>query len=564
MSPRTELRTGRERGFTLIEVVVAITLVALVAVAAVPLLIGTVRAATAAKLNTQAKNLSQQRIEQMRNMPFRIEAALGSSSNAVDLLDRYYTSVTVPGPADGVCSSRTYVPVGAVTLAGEPAPPFYRCTIDALPGYPSFRQVIATQFLTLAQAVGGTAAAPAPVAPPNTYDSQVPEKDVLVSDLLGVTVLTNWKEVGNKVHQLRNYTEITRSADARQSVSGSSQVVAVRVSSVVRTDAGPARLRLEAGVLNTEGVTYTGSTAGLSVTGAFADFGGTTSVLGRLVAAGAPPSVSLADLPAGQPGGLNNNCDLACFGSTTASNLNASVSNGLPQVGTSSNRLTSTLGSGPVGDNNINGFKFSNVPDSTTTQRLLLAGPVMLSTAPLEGNYASSSAYLESNATARTVTSSAAAKTGTIGVLPTSFAPAGVLRVQLVTASLSCTSSTATATATSTTPASAPLTVSVEYLPAGSSTYVPLSATAPLNTLPVGPTAVSALRLSDYLSAQPTRGALTFESQSSGRYGEGALKAALHVETVPTRVLPGTAAPDPDSAVSLDLGVLGCKSEDQR
>lgn len=545
------------------EVIVALSLVGLVAVATLPLLVGTVRAASNAKSNTQAKNLAQQRIEQMRNMVFRVEALNGAP--VVDLLDRYYRNVQTVASSGDVCSTRAYVPVGGTVQAGEPAPPFYRCTIGSLPGYPGFSQSIATQFLgePRTSPTGAELSPPSAVAPPAGYDTQVAGKDETVSRLIGVSIVTTWRDAGGRAKTHRAYTQIADSAAPRQTIVGEAKAVAVRITSAAANAGTPSRLVFEAGVLDLRGSTYTGSTAGLSVTGAYAELDGQPRAAGRLVAAGAPPVVNVSDLTAGEAGGVLGTCAYACFGPSTASNLKASSASGLPLVATAANQLSTTLGSGSVGGDTVNGFRFTNVPDSTTTSNLRLVGPVLLSTAPAsDGTYASAKGYLESTATTRTVTAKAAVTTGTIGVLPTSFALGGVVRVRLDSAAVSCVSSTAGASASSTPSGPTPGVV-VEYLPAGTSSYAPLAAGANLTTLRVGPTVAASLPLSAYLAAAPVRGAVAPVSQSNGRYGEATLQAALRLSTVPTRLNSG-GQPDPDSAVNLELGVLSCSSEDQR
>src|SRR4051794_11546119 len=70
---------------------VAITLVSLAAAGSIPLLIVGMKAANTSKLNTQAKNLSQQRMESMRDLPYHVDRQNGPY---VDLLDIYYTNVS--------------------------------------------------------------------------------------------------------------------------------------------------------------------------------------------------------------------------------------------------------------------------------------------------------------------------------------------------------------------------------------------------------------------------------------------------------------------------------------
>ena len=58
-------------------------------------LITGLRASVVAKLDTGAKNLSQQRFELMRNLPFRI-AYDPAITTGVDLLDTYYPNLAPP------------------------------------------------------------------------------------------------------------------------------------------------------------------------------------------------------------------------------------------------------------------------------------------------------------------------------------------------------------------------------------------------------------------------------------------------------------------------------------
>jgi hypothetical protein len=446
----------------------------------------------------------------------------------------------------------------------EPEPPFYRVHDRGLPDHPDFRQIIATQFLgsTRSKPLEWKAHRPTPMAPPSTYDSHISGRDGVVSKLLGVTILTQWTESGAKAKSYRSYTQIADSMTAQQSISADGRAVALRISSVVQTSTGPVRLNLEAGVLDTKGSTYTGSTAGLSITGAFAELGEIRAV-GRSVASGAPPAVNNASLSAGQAGGIGGGCQFACFGASTAANLQASTASGLPVVASTASPLTTTLVAGTVGAEAVSGFRYSNGPDASTITRLSLTGPVVQSTiVAADGTFASATGHLSSTSAPRSVVSSASVKTGTISVLPTSFAPGGVVRVSLSGATVSCTTATTSGTPSSTLAAPAP-SVSVEYLPAGSSSYVALSPTAVLASLAVGPLTGSTLRLSDYLASNPSGGTGSTAVQDAGRRGEATLPAALRLITAPLRST-ALGTPDTDSGVTVELGSLSCATEDRR
>ncbi len=105
-----------DRGFSMIEILVAISLLGLLSAAIVPLLITGLRASVVAKLDTGAKNLSQQRFELMRNLPFRI-AYDPAVTTGVDMLDTYFPNVAAPS---GGVNTSGYVTTQA-RRTGEPS-----------------------------------------------------------------------------------------------------------------------------------------------------------------------------------------------------------------------------------------------------------------------------------------------------------------------------------------------------------------------------------------------------------------------------------------------------------
>jgi type II secretory pathway pseudopilin PulG len=156
-----------EDGFTLIEVVVAFGLLVVVMVSALPVFVHMLKATAVTKANTQAKNLAQERLDQMRDLRFHVDRQNGPF---LDLLDTYYTNAKSAGPTTTVTSgsgtvSGKYVALGGGT-GGEPAAPFYRVSTGPIPGATRFSQIIDSQFLT-----------PEPVRQPGGRDGSVPVID---------------------------------------------------------------------------------------------------------------------------------------------------------------------------------------------------------------------------------------------------------------------------------------------------------------------------------------------------------------------------------------------------
>lgn len=554
------LRGTGERGFTLIEVIVAISLLGIVAASLVPLLIATVRATTVAKANTQARNLGQLRVEQMRNLPFHVDAQNGSY---VDLLDRFYrdlqtTSTTV---TNDICSSRVYVPAGGATSANEPATPFYRCTIAAINGFPLFSQVIDVQFLgaSAGNQSGASQAPPAVVTPAGTYDSQATAPaDAPASNLVGVTLLTSWK-TGTTSHVDKLYTQIAAQSGAAQSIDLQAGVTAFRVTGTAPLSGANRQVSLIGPSVTLDGARYSGSTASAVATGALAESETLGRVAGAQRAVAAPPDATAGGAN-GTGASLDSGCTYACFASSTVSAVGASVASGLPAAGSSTSPVTAQL----VNSGGVTGygFEFSNGADSATRTRLLLGSSSLVRTVGTNNSAAAGTASGYLGATSfspQTVTSSVSASTAAIAIFPTTFAPSGVLQVTLTAAAATCAVAVSGATGTATPTASSSYTV--RYLPQNGSAYVDLAAGADLTTIAVGP-AGSTLKLSDYITSV-TRNTAVTSSESNGRVAKAKYTAALQVRTQGTREL-SAGIPDPEAQMAVELGIVSCSAEDRR
>ena len=338
-----------DKGFTLVEILVAIGLLSVVMVASLPVFIAMLASTATTRLNTQAKNLTQERLEQLRDLRFHVDRQNGPF---LDLLDIYYKNAKSAGPtelviASGATLSGRYVATGAAAN-GLPAAPYYLTTTGQLAGANDFSQVVATQYL------GPTGTVLPAVRYQDLYDSQVVGKDSPPSLILGVTVVTTWLQAG-KTKTYRTFTQITEGRPEQPVIQSQARAVAVDVTS---TGADGATLELQAGVATVDGAQSSGSSVSGFVAGALYSRSGATGVAGKvgqfsLPAAGVTESGSTAP----QDPGL---CAGYAFGTTGIDNVTGDVSGGLPKaptnVGTATpfNMLSSFVS--PVGSSHTCGL----------------------------------------------------------------------------------------------------------------------------------------------------------------------------------------------------------------
>jgi prepilin-type N-terminal cleavage/methylation domain-containing protein len=312
---RPVARSGDE-GFTLIEVMVALVLTAIVMAAALAMLLATMKGTATVRKDTQAKNLTQERIDQMRDLRYHVDRQNGPY---IDLLDIYYTNVSgavTTVSAGGATLSGNFIASGGGT-GGEPPAPFYRVSTGPISGASSFSQVIDTQFL----AADGTAL---PASNFSTYDSQVAGKDAPPSLMVGVTVITTWTDAG-KTKTNRTYTRITDGRPQAPVVQSQARAVALDITS---TAADGTTLELQGGVANLDGAQSSGSSVSGYLTGALATRTGQTPVTG-LVSQFSLPSQAVTSTGSSSnedPG----SCSWYGFGRTGTSDSTGDVSAGLP------------------------------------------------------------------------------------------------------------------------------------------------------------------------------------------------------------------------------------------
>jgi type II secretory pathway pseudopilin PulG len=311
-----------EDGFTLIEVVIAFALLVVLMVSALPVFIKMLQATAVTKAHTQAKNLAQERLDQMRDLRFHVDRQNGPF---LDLLDIYYTNANSARPVTTVAAGSgtltgQYV-VTAAAAGGEPAAPFYRVTTGAIPGATGFSQTIDTQFLS----ADGSAVPAARFQ--DVYDSQVVGRDQSPSLMVGVTVITTWTYAG-RVKTFRTYTRVTDGRPQAPVIQSQGRAVALDITS---NGADTSTLELQAGLAKVDGAQSSGSSVSSYVTGALATRTGTAPVSGK-VSQFALPSTAATTTGSGLEQQAGGSCSWWGFGKTDTSNVTGDVSAGLPKA----------------------------------------------------------------------------------------------------------------------------------------------------------------------------------------------------------------------------------------
>lgn len=580
MSRRADRRrvarsNAAESGFTLIEVMVAMTVLALGAMAAIPLLISGAQAAHHAKLNTQAKNLAQLRVEKMRDLTFHVERQNGPY---VDLLDQYYTSrstTAVTRTFGAETSVGQWVGTGT-PAAGEPSVPFYRVTVASLPGYPMFSQVIDTQFMTVTGSVLPATAFP-------SYDSQVEANDGPPTLLLGVTVLTKW-QVRGKQKVFRTYTRIADSRGLQTLLTSQGRAQVARVTS---GDSLGNALAADLALSTSNGNLSSGSAASIDVRAGFASDGVNADTVAANWLATSPAGTSTGNASANTTKAGSGTCGWAAFGQSEIGNATSTISSGVPLVPSAVDTASPPVnqaysGIRSTGSNPCGLFGFSN--DSAVSALPMAPGSQLVRIPDVGGNTLAVQAksFVRASdliASPHTVEAGGtAASTVPVQILPgLPFVTdgGGIVNVTLTSSSLLCGASVVPGSAQSQS-STASYNVTVSYWQATNSTgggqrvstaYTWSSASAasadPLASLSPSSIVVyqngtTTLRLSDFV----TSWALLRTVTEGATNGVHSLDGVFSATTAPTRVLLGL--PDPASTIGVQVGKLSCVADDNR
>jgi hypothetical protein len=265
----------------LIEVMVALMVFVLLITGTTALLTSALRGLMLSRADTVGKNLTQEGMEGLRNLPFFVSATVPGGSP--DLLDRYYpnTSVLAVGK-DGSGYVPASVPLtGRAPEKGDPSTgPFHRTvipTVSADARYATYSQRIAVQLLS---DEGAVVASPAFVAQSQELLGKQP------ATLVGVTVTTSWQTGGAN----RNYSLYSRIADGdvrTPVVTLQARLAALRVTGLLP---GARELLVEAGIVNLDGSLSSSTVSSASAQGAKAAISGTEVKEGAQAAIIAPPT----------------------------------------------------------------------------------------------------------------------------------------------------------------------------------------------------------------------------------------------------------------------------------
>lgn len=594
-----------ERGFSTLEVVVAVMIMGMILAAVGPQFVGSFRATNKAKLVSQAKGVLQGQLDAMRNLPFRVAPSAGDH---LDLLDTYYRNLAAPATAPA-CGSATaaaqplaawtgYVTAASPARCGyEPAGAFYRYVIP--PGAGSvpvnFAIVVDTQFVS--------AATPSTiVAPAGTYDSQTAGRDRAPVQQVGVTATALYNDHG-KWHPVTVYTQIAAQTPAVAQIKLAAGATAVEIGSAAA--GGLESLTMTGGQMMLTGSLFNTSEAKASLTSMSAASSAAGLKTGSSLAVSAPYA-NVIDLHTGQ-GDLVSGCSSICWGSTVITPFIVSADNGLPRAGVEGfpgliNPVHTLLPDNITRD----GFRFKTgtvtLPGLETNLVTLdatpPAGELLTDLAPtlVDGLYrcapsltaptshVTASGYLNSTGDAAgqpnplSLDACGAAYTNVVRVLPTTTAPDGLVRITARSSARCKVTGSAHIPDTS-----ADYRAEVEYwkwtpalldllgvvLVPGSGTYVsagvitPSTTSDPLASVPLTTPVSDTHTLGDYLESWTGLTASGVQ-RAETTTAHGALASLTVPAVVSLQTKPVRGGSDPASAVSVSIGAASCYAEDNR
>lgn len=579
MSPSPEPR--RDGGFSLIEVIVALGILAIVSTALLPQLIIGIQSTGTARVVSQSKGVAQAELERMRNLPFHITPDAGDYR---DVLDYYYRNRsgpgTTPGCTDGsgaFASPTTawsgYVADGGPRCSYEPASgAFYRTVrvVPAVSGSTSFVLVVDAQFLS-----GATP--PLPVAPAAGYDTQTTAGARPASAQLGATVTVLYRD-RTTLKPTTTTTQIFDQPTRTSRIRADGGATALEVGSVTTAN-GP--VSLSVGLLNLAGSLSYASTASLNLSGVSAGLATGETSTGTSRSVSAPPT-SAAAVDSVPPGVLSSSgCQVACWGGTRLEKPAVSASQGLPTIGSPASPAqallldVSNLGvSFGVGSSSDYRPSLGLDPplvrvaeDAVTQGSGIAAGCAPGSTGA--SAFVAASGYLTTTDAAAAdplaVDVCVAARASTISLFQTSFAPRGVVRVELRGASARCRVQGAAHTASTSRDYEAVVRYwnGISYQVAA--TITPGTTTDPLEALNLDSIPVGGLHvLGDYIDSWSALTASEVDASVVGGRAQVKIPGLVTLASEPVRKDNLLSAPDPTSVVSLTLGALGCLAEDSR
>lgn len=601
-SLRRRIDDRREAGFSLLEVVVAMGLFALVTASTLPMVLTATRAGLVAKLDTGAKALAQERFEYMRSLPYHLD---NSASTGKDLLDQYYPAQSTKAApiiaanaltaAQSGWVSEANTSVASTTQAGyrlpsePPTGAFYRVRHVPSGTDGNYTVFTSSQFLK----------ADKTAYPASTFTSYrsvdaagnpvTDGTDSPPSALLGVTVTAYWT-AGNLTKKFDMFSEISEGAAASALITAQSRAIALQITGTLDS---VRKLDLAAGIVNADAALSTVAGATSSATGAHATITPTLDASDSVLGATASYTAEPDDHVAGSSESAEQLLDddgtvVAAYGRTTHKNVKASVVSTPPSVATACTSTGGDCTSGSVDANDgTKPIYYNNRPSALLE---LLSGPAqpvafvpgVSGSAPV----VSGRGWITSSpvsAVGHSVTSGAEAslthasadgdETGeglTLRLLPTAQATEGLIQITLNSSRLVCTATGASSVAP--VPSYSGKLRYWTYDPAtgvGAYQTVTLTLTGndPLQAIDrtavvVGGTATQPVFLSQYIdewgSLTSSAAAAAARVANNGNSVSSNIESLISLRTVPLRVL------DPGSVVSVKVGALSCLAEDNR
>jgi prepilin-type N-terminal cleavage/methylation domain-containing protein len=590
------LRSGE--GFTLVEVMAALSVFAIITLGVIPLMLSAIRGSAVSRSFTVGKNVALEAMERARGLPYFVDyptqkgyVTTSGSVRKVDLLDMYFPSYEPSGTYITPCPS-----------SGLPNPACPR-TLPA--GYSvEFR----ARFVTPKKVTtAGITKETYDLKTPNTNYKWNPEpyanEDAAPADLLELTVQSSWT-FGGEVRDFEVTSIIGDRAFKATTVRGKGTVdFAIQVAThYTAADGTKTQLNALGGMSESRIVTRTASVADQSVQSADIrlltvppDPSQTATEVAAIDGAesfGHAPPDAIPAADAQLPEAMDTT---AGIDATETEDLKVSVSQELPTA-TGSFFYPVSGGSerhfwvnGQAGPDNLTGLQLDNSQDLVSFRPRAnesLSGGTAATTTPV----ATLSRRVETTATVgfgRLRILKALGATGINGTVPNSgstiTSEQAVVVIDDFTASVSCKSTAATSggnAALATKSWSAKLYYWADKKPennipdgeyqevllSSSAGTDPLSGIGPSNNPLVydGPTPVQDVYLfkdgskAGYLQSWSSLVGQTTNVNATGRVTQASIDGAVRIVTAPTNTL------ESDSSISVTLGKLSCEATDHR
>lgn len=567
MSPTKALARLRQRrpdsGFTLLEVVVAIGILAIAATASLGFIVTGYRAAATAKMDTVGRSLTQGTLEKLHNLPYHIAADVSTSP---DLLDSYFPNIV--GTAGRGATG--YVPATATrfTADGDPATgAFFRTVSTNITGFPGYKQYVTLQFLN----TDGTVVPPVAGWAAGTVGADKP-----ASNQVAATVTTFWSTTTTP-HKYTSYTEISAGRPAVPRINLQQRLTALTVSGTL-PDGNT--LSLVAGDIDINGSLANTSSATAKLTGIAAEIANVGRTFGAQLLAAAPPNVAAGTpVTAGGSTVYDSGVGVASWGGSSVGGASVGTTSGQPYVASSASQAFAQLTNWAGGSL---AASFTDEPNNThlglTSTTPVLQVPNACggcSPAMVQGYATSGSTTSSHNASAAGSMSTGGgghdtARLAPITLFPTAAGGNGIVQIALSYANVSCSTSGnfgSTSTASSTVDYDAWLrymTYNGSYAWSQWQELKPDTSalsSIPMNTQVDVDAAGNPVLLGDYIqswsSLTPTSISTGTQNSTDGKSARGSY-SVLSITTQPLRV------GDPTSGVGISLGSLTCTAEDNR